>query len=99
MGIPEWHSDSPTVTRGRSSFGDDFVSVDSFNARLQSTLSPNILNEARFQYGRDFERQSSTPPLPGEPSTALGGTRSPYVFDYEWPHFWDAEFLRPVFLS
>mgnify|MGYP001392294945 CR=1 FL=1 len=70
---------SPTVTRGRSSYGDDLVSVDSFNARLQSTLSPNILNEARFQWGRDFERQASTPPLPGEPSTALGGTRSPSI--------------------
>lgn len=70
---------SPTVTRGRSSYGDDLVSVDSLNARLQSTISPNILNEARFQYGRDFERQASTPPLPGEPSTALGGTRSPSI--------------------
>ncbi|MBC7899053.1 MAG: TonB-dependent receptor [Saprospiraceae bacterium] len=71
---------SPTVTRGRSSYGDDLVSVDSVNARLQTTFSPNILNEARFQWGRDFERQASTPPLPGEPSTALGGTRSPSIF-------------------
>ena len=70
----------PTNTRGRSSFGDDLVSVDSVNARLQSSVSPNILNEARFQWGRDFERQASTPPLPGEPSTALGGTRSPSIF-------------------
>lgn len=70
---------SPTVTRGRSSYGDDLVSVDSVNARLQTTISPNILNEARFQWGRDFERQASTAPLPGEPSTALGGTRSPSI--------------------
>ena len=71
---------SPTVTRGRSSYGNDLVSVDSVNARLQSTISSSILNEARFQWGRDFERQVSTDPLPGEPSTALGGTRSPSVF-------------------
>lgn len=69
--------------RSRSNFGDDFVEVDSINARLQSTFSANMLNEFRFQYGRDFESQFSTPPLPGEPptsSTALGGVRAPNVF-------------------
>ncbi|MBA2620186.1 MAG: TonB-dependent receptor [Acidobacteria bacterium] len=68
--------------RARSSFGDDGVNVDSLNARLQSTVSSNILNEARFQYGRDNEFQTSTPPLPGEPTTATTqfGTRSPNVF-------------------
>ena len=70
----------PTNTRGRASFGDDVVSIDSVNARLSSTLSSNIINEARFQWGRDFERQYSTPPAPGEPSTALGGTRAPSMF-------------------
>ena len=70
-------------TRSRSNFGDDFVEVDSVNARLQTTISGSMLNEFRFQYGRDFESQFSTPPLPGEPttsSTALGGVRSPNVF-------------------
>jgi hypothetical protein len=71
---------SPTVTRGRSSYGNDLVSVDSVNARLQSSITASILNEFRFQWGRDFERQFSTPPLPGEPSTALGGSRSPSIF-------------------
>jgi len=69
--------------RSRANFGDDFVNVDSLNARLQSTISPSTLNEFRFQYGRDNEFQLSTPPLPGEPATsatALGGTRSPNVF-------------------
>jgi hypothetical protein len=66
-----------TVTRGRASFGDDFVEVDSVNARLQSTISSNVLNEARFQWGRDFESQVSNPSAPGEPTTANG--RSPSV--------------------
>lgn len=69
--------------RSRSNFGDDFVDVDSINARLQSSISPTWLNEARFQYGRDFEYQYSRDPLPGEPptsSTAVGGVRSPNVF-------------------
>jgi hypothetical protein len=69
--------------RGRSSFGNDFVDVDSVNAKLQTTFSANMLNEFRFQYGRDFEYQFSTPPLPGEPTTSntlVGGVRSPDIF-------------------
>jgi len=69
-----------TVTSGRATYGDDLVNVDTLNARLQSSLSSNILNEARFQYSKDFERQVSKEPAPGEPSTALGGTRAPGMF-------------------
>lgn len=84
----------PVLQRGRSNWGDDFVSIDSVNGRLQSTISPNILNEFRFQWGRDFERQFSVEPLPGEPRTALGGTRSPGVsitggFEFGTPNFLD----------
>lgn len=92
---------SPVVQRGRSSFGDDFVEVDSVNARLNSTISSNILNEARFQWGRDFETQFSTPPLPGEPLTSrtvAGGTRSPSVFISGGLEFGTPTFLeRPSF--
>jgi outer membrane receptor protein involved in Fe transport len=83
--------------RSRSNFGDDFVDVDSVNARLQSTLSANMLNEFRFQYGRDFETQFSTPPLPGEPatsSTIVGGVRAPNVFITN-----GLEFGTPTFLE
>ncbi len=69
--------------RSRSNFGDDFVEVDSVNARLQSTFSANLLNEFRMQYGRDFESQFSKPALPGEPatsSTVAGGVRPPNIF-------------------
>lgn len=68
-------------TLGRRSFGDDFVEVDSINARLQSTLSANMLNEFRFQYGRDNEFQFSQSPLAGEPTSATTsqGPRSPNV--------------------
>jgi hypothetical protein len=71
-----------TNTNGRASFGDDYVDVDTFNARLQSTISNNMLNEARFQYSRELGRALSQPPLPGEPTTATTsqGTRSPSVF-------------------
>lgn len=43
----------PTTLKGIATFGDDFVETDSFNLRLTSTLTPTLLNEARFQYGRD----------------------------------------------
>jgi hypothetical protein len=66
------------VNRGIASFGDDFVNVDSLNLRLSSTLTPNLLNEGRFQYGRDNEFQLSQEPAPGEPTTGLNG-RPPSV--------------------
>lgn len=70
-----------TNTFGRRSFGDDFVDVDSLNARLQSTITPNILNEARFQYSRDNEYAFSQEPLPGEPAIVqtAAGLRSPSI--------------------
>ncbi len=85
---------SPIVERARSNWGDDYVKVDSVNARLQSSLMGNLLNEFRFQFGRDFEYQYGSPALPGEPTTALGGTRSPGVsltngFEFGTPNFLD----------
>ena len=70
-----------TNTIARRSFGDDFVNVDSLNLRLQSNVSANLLNEARFQYSRDFEFAFSQEPLPGEPTTVTtaAGRRSPSV--------------------
>jgi outer membrane receptor protein involved in Fe transport len=82
-----------TNTRGRASFGDDGVRIDAFNLRLASTLSPTLLNEARFQWARDFEFQASQPPLAGEPTTA-GGGRSPDVFLTN-----GIEFGKPTFLE
>jgi hypothetical protein len=71
-----------TNTNAKHSFGDDFVNVDNVNARLQSTITPSLLNEFRFQYSQDHEFALSQPPLPGEPATATTalGTRSPQVF-------------------
>ncbi|MGI8642035.1 MAG: TonB-dependent receptor domain-containing protein [Pyrinomonadaceae bacterium] len=86
--------------RGRASFGDDGVEVDSLNARLQSTVSSNLLNEFRFQYGRDNEFQTSTAPLPGEPTTATTGqgSRAPSVFLTNGLEFGTPTFLeRPAF--
>jgi hypothetical protein len=83
----------PTNTRGRASFGNDFVNGDTLNLRLSSAFNPTVVNEARFQYGRDNEFAFSQPPLPGEPTTAPGG-RSPDVFLTN-----GIEFGKPTFLE
>ena len=63
-----------TNTRGRASFGDDFVKVDWGTARLTSTVTSTMINEFRFQYARDFEFQVSQAPTAGEPRTAVNGS-------------------------
>ncbi len=60
------------VNRGIASFGDDKVTLDTLNLRLNSTISASIINEARFQYSRDLEQQIAQPAAPGEPTTANG---------------------------
>jgi hypothetical protein len=51
---------------GRASFGNDFVKEDFGIARLTSVLTSNMVNTLLFQYGRDFEYESSQAPLPNE---------------------------------
>lgn len=86
-----------TNTRAKDNFGDDFVEIDWLTLRLNSTISSALLNEARFQWGRDNEFQFSQPPLPGEPTTAVGG-RSPQTFIQNGLSFGIPEFLeRPAF--
>jgi outer membrane receptor protein involved in Fe transport len=82
-----------TNTRARDNFGDDFVDIDSLNLRLASTFSSVLVNEARFQWGRDNEYEFSQPPLPGEPTTSING-RSPQVFIQNGFTFGVPEFLE-----
>ncbi|HEX8493024.1 MAG TPA: TonB-dependent receptor [Pyrinomonadaceae bacterium] len=70
----------PTTFKGINTFGDDFVQTDSVNARLTSTITPTILNEARFQYGRDNLFAFSNEPSAGEQILATGpGGRPPNI--------------------
>ena len=82
-----------TNTRAVDNFGDDGVKIDALNVKLASTLTPTLLNEFRFQWGRDNEFQFSQPPIPGEPTNAAGG-RSPQTilvgsttFSFGMPEF------------
>jgi hypothetical protein len=81
-----------TNTRARDNFGDDFVDIDWLTVRLNSTITPNLLNEARFQWGRDKETQFSQPPQAGEPTNSVGG-RSPQTFIQNGLSFGIPEFL------
>lgn len=67
----------PTTTKGIATFGDDFVETDSLNLRLTSTITPTILNEARFQYGRDNLFAFSNDPSAGEAILATGADGRP----------------------
>jgi hypothetical protein len=82
-----------TNTRAIDNFGDDFVAIDALNVKLASTLTPTLLNEFRFQWGRDNETQFSQPPAPGEPTNAPGG-RSPQTFIQNGFSFGMPEFLE-----
>jgi len=82
-----------TNTRARDNFGDDFVEIDALNIKLASTITPTLLNEFRYQYGRDNETQFSQSPLAGEPTNAPGG-RSPQTFIQNGFSFGMPEFLE-----
>src|SRR6201988_4665863 len=84
-----------TNTRAKDNFGDDFVDIDWLTVRLNSTLSPTLLNEFRFQWGRDKETQFSQPPQAGEPTNSVGG-RSPQTFIQNGLTFGIPEFLERV---
>ena len=60
------------VFRGQESFGNDFVKDDTVIARLVSTVTPTMINEFRFQYGRDFEFQNTQAAISGEPVSSQG---------------------------
>ena len=84
-----------TNTRAKDNFGDDFVRARFLNLRVASTISAKLVNEARFQYGQDFEYEFSQPPLAGEPTNSVGG-RSPQTFVNNAFTFGIPEFLERV---
>jgi len=53
---------SASDTYGVASFGNDYVKEDWGIVRWNRFLTANLLNEMRYQYGRDFEVEFSQPP-------------------------------------
>ena len=58
---------------GIASFGNDYVSEDWGIARWNYFLTANLLNEARYQFGRDFESEFAQKPTPFEQPFANNG--------------------------
>lgn len=87
------------VTRGVDSFGDDFVKDDTVIARFDSTITPMMTNQFLFNYGRDFEFESNSVVLPGEPvATATGFSPQISIFGGGGITFGMPNFLqRPAF--
>jgi hypothetical protein len=61
-----------SVFYGTHSFGNDFVKTDFGIARLNTVITPSLNNQLLFQYGRDFEYESSQPPAGNEIPLANG---------------------------
>ncbi|MET0752073.1 MAG: TonB-dependent receptor [Pyrinomonadaceae bacterium] len=66
---------TPTVVNvGAADFGDDFVNIDTFNVRLMTNISSTIINEFRFQRGRENARSILQNPSAAEVALAGSGT-------------------------
>ncbi|HLM57308.1 MAG TPA: TonB-dependent receptor [Pyrinomonadaceae bacterium] len=72
-------------TIGLASVGNDFVEVDSFTARLASTITPTLLNEFRFQASHELNQSilgdltAGEEALAGKATTLVNGNL-PEVF-------------------
>ncbi len=64
-------------TFGVASFGNDYVRDTWGVAKLYTSFTPTLTNEARFQYGRDFEFEFAQPPTAYEQANFLTSTLFP----------------------
>jgi len=55
---------STATSQGINNIGNDFVKLDWAVAKLQSVFTPRLLNELRFQYGRELDYETAQTPLP-----------------------------------
>jgi outer membrane receptor protein involved in Fe transport len=58
-------------TFGIASFGNDYVKDTWGVAKLVTIVTPTLSNEARYQYGRDFEFENNQTPTPYEQNTFI----------------------------
>lgn len=89
---------APSNTYGVASFGNDSVKEDWGIVRWQFFVTSNILNEARYQYGRDTESEFAPAPAPFEESLSKNAyghapqiniASSSYGFRFGKPAFLD----------
>ncbi|MDQ2925759.1 MAG: TonB-dependent receptor, partial [Acidobacteriota bacterium] len=63
---------------GNRSFGDDFVKLTFGIAKLDTTITNALVNQLRYQYGRDFEYETAQVPSAYEQSN-IDSTPAGYV--------------------
>jgi len=61
----------PVYNDGIASWGSDYVKTDMFMGRLRSTLTNNLTSEFRYQFGRDFQYETASPPSAAEVNSNL----------------------------
>jgi len=64
-------------TFGVASFGNDFVRNTWGVAKLYTSVTSSLTNEARFQYGRDFEFEFAQPPTAYEQANLIASPLFP----------------------
>ncbi len=64
---------APVVDRGIASLGSSYAKVDAVLARWMWVATPHLINELRFQYGRDLQFEEPQASLPQEPTVGPGG--------------------------
>jgi hypothetical protein len=93
---------SPAVAYGMASFGNDYVRDNWIVGKLDTFLSNNWSNEARYMYGRDFEFEFNQKPTAYEQTNLIntpGGYLNPLglppnVFLSGFFQFGTAQFLN-----
>ncbi|HEY4047560.1 MAG TPA: TonB-dependent receptor [Acidobacteriaceae bacterium] len=68
---PSGQQTNTPVTYGIQSFGNIYVRDTWGIAKLDTQISPDIINEVRYQYGRDFNFAFNEPPTQYEQNTLL----------------------------
>lgn len=64
---------APVVDLGAGSLGSSYARLDSALGRWVWTMTPKLSHELRVQYGRDFQFEQASKPLPQEPAVGPGG--------------------------
>jgi hypothetical protein len=77
---------SPIFQTTNGSNGSDDVRIDTINVRLTSAFTPTVVNELRFQWGRDLEFEFSDTPPPNVSVNGYGYGRATYLERAEYPN-------------
>ena len=98
-----WNSPGGVQTQasdnyGIASFGNDYVSEDWAIARWNFFVTANLLNEFRYQYGRDFESEFSQSPSAFEQPFALNSYGLPPQISIAGSSY-GLTFGKPAFLN